>query len=78
MGASASAATGGLTTSDISMWSKEEVSEQVAALGKAYEPYKEVVMDNGIDGQTLLGLDDEDDFDLDNIEEVDESVFGGM
>lgn len=34
---------------------------------------------SGIRGEGVSGiLDDDDDFDLDNIEEVDESVFGGM
>ena len=45
---------------DVGKWSKEQVGEQVAAIGKAYEPYQQVAIDNGIDGQTLLGLDDED------------------
>ena len=32
---------------------------QVAAIGPAFEPYRQVAFDNGIDGQTLLDFDEE-------------------
>ena len=61
MGAGASAAADDApSANDVSKWSKEEVGAQVAAIGKAFEPYKEVAIDNGIDGKTLLSLDDDD------------------
>ena len=45
---------------DVGKWSKEEVGEQVAAIGEAFEPYKDIAIKNGIDGKTLLSLDDDD------------------
>ena len=61
MGAGASAAAEHpVSTQDVDKWSKEEVGKQVAAIGKAFEPYKDVAIENGIDGKTLLGLTDED------------------
>ena len=56
MGAGAST----LSAEDASTWSKEEVAAQVCALGEAYEQYKDIALKNGIDGQQLLDLDDED------------------
>ena len=45
---------------DVGKWSKEEVGEQVAAIGPAFEEYKDIVMNEAIDGATLLDVDDED------------------
>ena len=56
MGAGAST----LSAEDASTWSKEEVAAQICALGEAYEQYKDIALKNGIDGQQLLDLDDED------------------
>ena len=60
MGAGASAAAeDGPTFDHIGKWSKEEVGEKVAAIGEAFEKYKDIVVANGIDGATLLNLDDD-------------------
>ena len=61
MGAGASAATAdGPSVEEVSTWSKEDVGEQVAAIGEAFEQYKDIAVKEGIDGQMLLDLDDED------------------
>ena len=62
MGAGASSSTDAPTLSpeDIGKWSKEQVGDQVAAIGKAFEPYKEIAINEAIDGQTLLDIDDSD------------------
>ena len=61
MGAGASAAAeDSSTVDDIGKWSKEEVGEKVAAIGEAFEKYKDIVVANGIDGATMLDLDDND------------------
>ena len=61
MGAGASTSAGsGLSFDDVSKWSKEDVGEQVAAIGEAFEKYKQVAIANDVDGETLLGLDDDD------------------
>ena len=49
-----------LNANDVSKWSKEEVGEQVAAIGEAFEPYKDVAIKEAIDGQTLLDIGDDD------------------
>ena len=47
MGAGASAAAhDGPTFDDVGKWSKEEVGEQVAAIGPAFEKYKDIVVAN--------------------------------
>jgi len=56
MGAGASAE--GAATFD--GMTKEEVADEVAGMGKAFEPYKEVALDNDIDGATLADLTDTD------------------
>eukprot|EP00937_MAST-01D_sp_MAST-1D-sp2_P003028 g3028.t1 len=58
-GASTSASSGP-SFDDVGKWSKEDVGEQVAAIGGAFEKYKQVAIDNDVDGKTLLGLDDDD------------------
>ena len=45
---------------DVGKWSKEEVGEQVASFGEAFEEYKEIAIKEGIDGATLLDVDDDD------------------
>ena len=61
MGAGAStSANSGPSFDDVSNWSKEDVGEHVAAIGGAFEKYKQVAIDNDVDGQTLLSLDDDD------------------
>ena len=61
MGAGASAAADDApSANDVSKWSKEEVGAQVATIGEAFEPYRDIAIKNGVDGQTLLELDDED------------------
>ena len=62
MGAGASAAADAVapTAEDVGKWSKEEVGECVASIGEAFEPYKEIVIKEAIDGQILLDVDDED------------------
>ena len=61
MGAGASTVDGPTPSADdVGKWSKEEVGEQVAAIGGAFEKYKEIVIDNDVDGETLLDLDDDD------------------
>ena len=60
MGAGASAAATPPTFDDIGRWSKEEVGEQVASIGGAFEPYKDIVINEAIDGQTLLEMDEGD------------------
>ena len=45
---------------DISKWSKEQVAEEVAGLGTAFQEYKEMVLANDIDGKTLAILTSED------------------
>ena len=62
MGAGASSSTDAaiLSPEDVGKWSKEQVGDQVAAIGKAFEPYKEIAINEAIDGRTLLDVDDED------------------
>ena len=61
MGAGAStAADNEPTFDDVGKWSKEEVGEQVAAIGEAFEKYKAIAVANGVDGETLLVLNDDD------------------
>jgi hypothetical protein len=45
---------------DIGRWSKEEVGEEVAGLGKAFEEYKEVAIENDVDGAMVVSLSDKD------------------
>jgi hypothetical protein len=45
--------------SDLSTLGAEEVAGEVAAMGKTYKAYKQVVIDNGIDGEKALELDDD-------------------
>ena len=59
MGAGASTDAPSFDDIDISKWSKEQVAEEVAGLGKAFEEYKEMVLDNDIDGETLVILTNE-------------------
>ena len=49
-----------LSAEDVGKWSKEEVGEQIASFGEAFEGYKAIVIKEGIDGATLLDVDDED------------------
>ena len=58
MGAGASTADHDLTFDDVEKWSKEEVGEQAAAIGPAFEKYRQVAFDNDVDGETLLDIDD--------------------
>ena len=61
MGAGASAAGGPApSATDVGQWSKEDVGERVASIGPAFAPYKDIVMNQAIDGQTLLDLDDDE------------------
>ena len=60
MGAGASASAARPSFEDVSQWSKEDVGEHVAAIGEAFEPYKDIAIKNDIDGETLLDIDDED------------------
>ena len=59
MGAGASTGAPALDI-DVSKWSKEQVAEKVAGLGNAFEAYKEAVLDNDIDGKTLVILTSKD------------------
>eukprot|EP00937_MAST-01D_sp_MAST-1D-sp2_P004093 g4093.t1 len=59
-GASTTSVGDGPSFDDVAKWSKEEVGEQVSAIGEAFEPYKDIAIKNDVDGQTLLDLDDED------------------
>ena len=60
MGAGASTDAPSFDAIDIGKWSKEQVAEEVAGMGKAFEEYKELVLDNNIDGETLVILSNED------------------
>eukprot|EP00937_MAST-01D_sp_MAST-1D-sp2_P007255 g7255.t1 len=60
MGAGASADAPSFDDIDISKWSKEQVADEVAGLGKAFEEYKEMAIDNEIDGKALAVLTGED------------------
>ena len=60
MGAGASTDAPSFDGIDISKWSKEQVAEEVAGLGTAFEEYKEMVIANDIDGKTLAILTSED------------------
>ena len=67
MGAGASTDAGGGSASgsqwseeEVGKWSEEEVGKQVASLGKAFEGYQQLAVDNGIDGEMLLDVDDEE------------------
>ena len=60
MGAGASADAPSFHDIDISKWSKEQVADEVAGLGTAFEEYKEMVIANNIDGKTLAILTSED------------------
>ena len=60
MGAGASTGADSVEYDDVDKWSKEHVGEQVAAIGTAFEKYKEIVIDNDVDGETLLDIDDDD------------------
>ena len=63
MGSGAStgaAAAVGPSVDDVGKWSEEEVGQQVASLGKAFEPYRQLAVDNGVDGDMLLDVDDEE------------------
>ena len=42
---------------DVGKWSKEEVGEQVASFGEAFEEYKAIAIKEGIDGATLLDVE---------------------
>ena len=39
-------------------WSKKDVAERVARLGKAFEGYSQSIEENALDGPTLLSLDE--------------------
>ena len=60
MGAGASTDAPSFDDIDISKWSKEQVADEVAGLGTAFEEYKEMVIDNNIDGKTLVILTSKD------------------
>ena len=60
MGAGASTGAGSAEYDDVDKWSKEHVGEQVAAIGTAFERYKEIAIANDVDGETLLDIADED------------------
>ena len=60
MGAGASTDSPSFDDIDISKWSKEQVADEVAGLGTAFEEYKEMVIANNIDGKTLTILTSED------------------
>ena len=60
MGAGASAEAPPIDAIDISKWSKEQVADELAGLGTAFEEYKEMVIANDIDGKTLAVLTSED------------------
>ena len=60
MGAGASAEAPSCDDIDMSKWSKEEVAEEVVGMGTAFEGYKEMVLDNNIDGKTLGILTSDD------------------
>ena len=53
MGAGASTAADNDTTfDDVGKWSKEEVGEQVAAIGEAFEKYKAIAVANDVDAHS--------------------------
>ena len=56
MGAGASTA----SAKDVRQWSKEEVGESVASIGEAFEPYRDIAIKEGIDGECVLDIDDEE------------------
>eukprot|EP00937_MAST-01D_sp_MAST-1D-sp2_P003250 g3250.t1 len=57
MGAGAS--TADMTSAkSVGKWSKEDVGEQVASIGKAFEPYRDMAIENDVDGETLLDIDE--------------------
>ena len=60
MGAGASTNAPSFDAIDISKWSKEQVADEVAGVGTAFEEYKEMVIANDIDGKTLAILTSED------------------
>ena len=60
MGAGASAEAPSFDDIDISKWSKEEVAQEVAGMGEAFEEYKQMVLDNDIDGKVLGSLTSDD------------------
>ena len=60
MGAGASAEAPPIDAIDISKWSKEQVADELAGLGTAFEEYKELVIANNIDGEMLTILTSED------------------
>jgi hypothetical protein len=35
-------------------WTAEQVAQEVCGLGKAFEQYRDAIIDNGLDGETLL------------------------
>ena len=51
---------GATTSAQVRAWSKEEVSERVAALGPAFEQYRALVIENAVDGDILATLRDAD------------------
>ena len=51
MGAGAS--TADPSFDEVRNWTKEEVGDHVAPLGKAFERYRDIAVDNGIDGEAL-------------------------
>jgi hypothetical protein len=60
MGAGASTDAPSFDGIDISKWSKEQVADEVAGLGTAFEEYTQMVIANDIDGKTLAILTSED------------------
>ena len=56
MGAGAST----VTAQDVILWSKDEVAARASQVGEAFKPYSDIALRNGVDGQTLLDLDNDD------------------
>ena len=41
-------------------WTAEQVAQEVCGLGKSFEQYRDAIIDNGLDGGTLLDATDGD------------------
>jgi hypothetical protein len=41
-------------------WTAHRVAQEVCAIGKGFEQYERVFIDNGLDGRTLLDVTDDD------------------
>ena len=46
--------------SDFSSLSAAQVGDEVSKLGEAYEPYRDICIKNGIDGEAAQDLEDDD------------------